>query len=223
MTPPPRGGGVKWHLESLTPGCRETARRLGESPRMGAFYLAGGTALALAYGHRVSVDLDFFSSTNPLGFVERQALLEDFRKCGMEVEEEKDGTVHGRHKATHVSFFRYPNPLLRPVRLWDRLRVAHPVDIGLMKLGAIIGRGSRKDFIDLYFILERELSLARLLRLIPRKFPGRRDVRVQALRALVYFADADAEPPPKVAASLSWARVKAFFEREVRSLARKLS
>src|SRR5258708_20095535 len=108
---------MSWHGHALTAGCRETARRLSQSPQVGAFYLAGGTALALAYGHRISVDLDFFSSTNRLGFRERQALLEDFRACAVDVEEEQDGTVYGRHKATHVSFFQSPTPLFPPCLL----------------------------------------------------------------------------------------------------------
>lgn len=214
---------MKWHPESMTQGCRLTARRLSESRRVTDFYLAGGTALALAYGRRVSVDLDFFSSTNALGFVERQALIRDLQKRAIKVEEEKEGTIHGRHGMTHVSFFHYPNPLIRSVRIWEGLRIAHPVDIGLMKLGAIIGRGSRKDFMDLYFILQKELSLAQLLRLVPKKFAGRQDVVPQAFRALVYFADADAEPAPRVLTPVPWDRIKAYFEREVRPLVKNIS
>lgn len=213
---------MKWHLESLTTGCRHTAQHLGEVRQVSAFYLAGGTALALIYGHRISVDLDFFSSSNALGFVERQALVEELRKCSIRIEEEKDGTVQGRHQATDVSFFYYPYLLLRPARVWGNLRVADPVDIGLMKLGAIIGRGSRKDFIDLYMVLQKELSLAQLLRLARKKFPGRHDLELQALRVLVYFADADTEPVLKFTAPVSWTAVKTFFEREVRQRAKKL-
>ena len=133
------------------------------------------------------------------------------------VEEEKDGTLQARHKTTHLSFFHYSYPLLRPLRSWGSLQIAHPVDIGLMKIGAIIGRGSRKDFMDLYVILQKEISLPRLLRLASKKFPGR-DLRFHACRAMVYFADADREPTPKLLAPLDWPKIKDFFERETRKI-----
>ena len=209
---------VKWNTKAVPPGCLKAARVLAPLRCLDAFYLAGGTALALTYGHRLSVDLDFFSPTNPLGLMERPAVLESLRSAGAEIEEEKDGTLHARLRGTHISFFRYRYPLLRGLRRWGHLRVAHPVDIGLMKLGAIIGRGSRKDFVDLYVILKEEMDLPRLLRLAPKKFPGSRDFRVQALRALVYFADADQEPDLRLPPTLSWPGIKRFFENEVRSL-----
>ena len=68
---------MKWHTSALTPGCLKSARRLKTFPWLDQFYLAGGTALALRFGHRVSVDLDFFSQRNALDFQGREALLED--------------------------------------------------------------------------------------------------------------------------------------------------
>jgi hypothetical protein len=214
---------VKFHLEAVTSGCLAAARVLGAWKGLEEFYLAGGTALALIYGHRVSVDLDFFSSTNVLGFTERQPLLETLREAGGRIEEEKDGTVHARLEGAHISFFRYRYPLLAPLSPWERIRLAHPRDIGLMKLGAIIGRGSRKDFVDLHTILQEEISLRSLLRLADKKFPGSHDFKVHALRALVYFDDADTEPELRMRQDMRWPAIKRFFETEVRALARPFS
>lgn len=211
---------MKWKTEAIPKGCLQAAQALDPLPWLGDFYLAGGTALALTFGHRLSVDLDFFSTTNPLDFSARPPILESLRDLGARIEEEKEGTLHARLKGTHLSFFRYRYPLLRGLRRWKHLRIAHPIDIGLMKLGAIVGRGSKKDFVDLYEILNNGVSLSQLLRLAPKKFPGSLDFKVQALRALVYFADADQEPDLLSRQRLSWPAVKRFLETEVRSLSK---
>ncbi len=206
------------HLEALPKQGRDTAGKLGRLPWLEDFYLAGGTALALLFGHRISVDLDFFSQKNTLGFSERQRAVADLISLRAQIEEEKEGTVHIRCQNTHVSFFRYAYPLLRPTTRWEGLQIAHPEDIALMKMGAIIGRGSKKDFFDLYVLLhEGGLSLPKLFRRSKKKFEGSRDFQLQALRAMVYFDDAEREPDPRLIKKLSWPEVKRFFEREVRS------
>jgi hypothetical protein len=182
------------------------------------FYLAGGTALALRFAHRISIDLDFFSDCNPLGFPQRQELRKAFESLHATLEEEKDGTLHFLMQKTHLSFFRYSYRLLRPPRLWGGLRVADPLDIGLMKIGAIMGRGSKKDFVDLYFILQAGVRLPQLMRAARKKFPDVHDFALQASRALVYFQDADSEPPLRMLKPVAWAAIKAFFEQEVRKI-----
>ena len=192
--------------------------------RVGAtteFYLAGGTGLALVLSHRRSVDLDFFSRTNRLDFEGRRRLRFRLRKLpGWSLLEAKDGTVHGRVGRVRVSFFWYPEPLVKPLIRRGSVRVASIEDIGLMKLGAIIGRGSRKDFVDLYAICRR-MSLARLLRLGPRKFKDSHDFTLQALKALSFFEDAEREPAMLLADPLGWDQITAFFTREVQRLARR--
>jgi len=213
---------MNWKTEAVTRGCQETAEALRSFPWLKEFYLAGGTALALRYGHRISVDLDFFSSSNDLRFTGRERLLEGFQAIGALVEEQKDGTVHARYQKTHISFFRYRYPLLRPLTLWNGIHVAGPLDIGLMKIGAIMGRGSRKDFVDLYFILKEASTLPQLLRLAHKKFSTGEQWVLLACRALVYFEDADREPPLKMTSNVSWPEVKRFFETEVRKRVQRL-
>ena len=127
------------------------------------FYLAGGTGLALLEGHRRSVDLDFFSRLNRLDADGRRELFSALQGVPeWRVTEVKQGTVHGTVGRVKVSFFWYPQKLLKPVLREGPLRIASREDIGLMKIGAIIGRGSRKDFADLYEICRR-VPLSRLL------------------------------------------------------------
>ena len=197
---------------------RRLMERLAEAGLFREFYLAGGTGLALLIGHRRSVDLDFFSRANHLDSDGRRSLLirlKPFREW--ELLEAKEGTVQGRIGAVRVSFFWYPEPLVGPLVRKGAVRIASFEDIGLMKLAAVIGRGSRKDFVDLYAICRR-VPLERLLALGPRKFKDVRDFPLQALKALCYFDDAQREPPVVSPRPVSWDRVEAFFSRSARSI-----
>ncbi|MFA5138866.1 MAG: nucleotidyl transferase AbiEii/AbiGii toxin family protein [Elusimicrobiota bacterium] len=215
-----RGGTVNWHAEVLNPAAKRAAVRL--VPAVSGFYLAGGTGLALRLGHRVSLDLDFFSEQNPLKDSDRGLLLEAIRAGGkVEVEQNKDGSLHLLVEGAHISFIRYPYPLLGTCDKWGDIPVAPVEDIAAMKVSAIIGRGSRKDFVDLYEICSRT-GLEAVLRPVPRKFSGHRDMLLEASRALVYFEDAEKEPMPRLLKRISWERVRAYFEKEVPRLVNRL-
>lgn len=205
----------------VPPILRKVLARVVEAGIPKEFYLAGGTGLALLLNHRRSVDLDFFSRTDRLGFTERRALLAQLRQLPRwTLLEAKDGTLLGRVGRVRVSFFYYPEPLVRPVVRQGPVRIASIEDIGLMKLGAVVGRGSRKDFVDLYAIC-RHRPLADLLALAPKKFKDAGDFTLQALKALSYFEDAERDPPVVTPVPVAWEPVKAYFTREVRLLARR--
>lgn len=206
---------------AVSPVLLKLLERLGVAGVTHEFYLAGGTGLAVFLRHRRSVDLDFFSQTNRLDVEGRRSLTARLERLPRwTLIEVKDGTVHGQVGQVRLSFFWYPQPLVRPLIRRGRIRIAAIEDIGLMKVGAIIGRGSRKDFVDLYAICQR-LPLSRLLALGGQKFRRVRDFRLQALKALTFFEDAERDPPLMTPTPLAWNRVKAFFIREVRVLTRR--
>lgn len=208
--------------QAVTPAARRALEVLGPLPVLRDFYLAGGTGLALQEGHRVSVDLDFFSARNALDFASREAVKGAIRaQCPLRVREEKDGTLHLDLEETAVSFFRYSYPLLKRTVGWRGVRIARPEDIGLMKLAAVAGRGSKKDFLDLYVICRR-LPLSKLFTSAGRKFRDSKDFALEAARALVYFDDADREPTPKVLKPVDWPAVKEYFRRETPRAVRAL-
>jgi hypothetical protein len=208
--------------EDVVPAAlRRVLQRLAAAGITRDFYLAGGTGLALLVGHRRSVDCDWFSRANRLGFDERRALVATLHRVpAWTLVEAKNGTLHGRVGRVRVSFFHYPEPLVSPLVRQGPVRIASLPDIGLMKLGAIIGRGSRKDFIDLYAVCQR-LPLPRLLALAPKKFKESGDFTLQALKALGCFEDADRDPPVVTPTPVAWDKVKAFFIREVQPLTRR--
>lgn len=211
---------LTWHEEVLGSAGLRGAARLATAAR--DFYLAGGTGLALRLGHRVSLDLDLFSRENPLGKAERSALVESLQDTGpVEVLETSDGTLHLLLQGVRVSLLRYRYPLLAETDRWRGLAVAASEDIAAMKVAAIIGRGSKKDFVDLHALASR-LDLERLLRGAGRKYADHRDFLLQAARALVYFEDAEKDPMPRLLRPADWDEVKGCFEREVPRLIRRL-
>jgi predicted nucleotidyltransferase len=142
-------------------------RALQRSGGLEGFYLAGGTGLALFLGHRVSEDLDFF---HPHGF-DAEKVLDALAREGLPlvVGYRDQGTLRLAVglEGIKVELFRCRYPLIRPLRAWEGVPVADPVDVGLMQLAAIAARGSRKDFLDLYCICTTEISLRDLFRLVP--------------------------------------------------------
>ena len=97
------------------------------------------------------------------------------------------------------------------------LQVAGILDIGLMKLDAIAGRGTRKDFYDPYFIAP-QISLDELFARSGDKYPHSRDFGMRVLTALVDFEIADQQEEPTMLQPIEWERVKAFFLAEARRL-----
>jgi len=178
------------------------------------FYLAGGTALALQLGHRRSVDLDWFKKES----INSKVLLKKVSQLGkFELLNEEKDTLEGLLDGVKVSFMTYPYSLLKSKLKYSRnIFLADKLDIAIMKLGAIAGRNSKKDFIDLYiFLQENQMDLDWLLGYLEKKFKGVGYDKYHIYKSLVYFAEADKEPMPKMFREISWVKVKKFFQREV--------
>ncbi len=179
------------------------------------FYLAGGTGLALQLGHRKSYDLDFFSQDEfrTFGIIQALGATGDFHLTGEAV-----GTVHGILNDVRVTFLHYPHELLFPPAALNSISIADPRDIGLMKITAISGRGSKKDFIDLRFISEQIIPLDSLFGLLEKKYRGVNYSLYHIVRSLAYFDDADREPDPIMRSCVSWSETKDYFRAQQRSL-----
>jgi hypothetical protein len=115
-----------------------------------------------------------------------------------------------------TSFFAYRPGLLRPLvpSPWG-IAVASIPDIVAMKVAAIAGRGSRKDFVDLYVVSREVAPLAEILEWFDEKYRGVPYERYHVLKSLIYFDDADAEPDLDLLRPLEWDDVKRHFARNV--------
>jgi len=205
------------HWETITPTMRGLMVWIGRQPFAKRFYLAGGTALALQVGHRRSVDFDFFSETDEVQARTRQELIRAFSDLQVEIVENADGNLLLLVQGMHTGFFSYSYPLLDPVRMVENIGVASLLDLGLMKLDAVMGRGSRKDFFDLYVIAER-MPLQELLQAGERKYPQVRDFALMALEGLLQFDNVDRDRQPELLSDLPWEKVRAFFMDQGKAL-----
>jgi len=208
--------------EALTAETRQAFELAARLPFIGRFYLAGGTGLALHLGHRFSVDLDFFSpEAEAVGPDMRAILRETLDDPTLDVAHDKDATFVATWRGVGVSFFRlHFYPLVQQPILIDTVPVATVEEIGAMKLAAIIGRGTRKDLVDLYFTLQ-QAPLEQLFEVAARKYPQVRSFVVSATRALAYFDDAEALPMPRMLDRTSWTTMKRFLERQAMAAGRK--
>ncbi|AKJ63468.1 nucleotidyl transferase AbiEii/AbiGii toxin family protein [Kiritimatiella glycovorans] len=186
------------------------------SALMAGWRLAGGTGLALRYGHRISEDLDLFRN-EPFSVEEMHGVLSAYG--GYETWQEKEGhTLTVLLRGTKLSFFSVRDPFLFEPEQGRFFPVADTRDIALMKLAAVSGRGSRKDFIDLHVILRKPPALKEYFAMLPRKYDPARINTYHILKSLTYFEDAESEPMPRMLVPFDWEECKAFFVREARTL-----
>lgn len=200
-----------WHREVISPAVGEILTLLGRQQSLDSFYLAGGTALALYFGHRRSADLDFFTDRS---FDEERLVSSLQSRARISVVGKDRQTVHLHVDGVKVSLFGYAYPVLFSCSSLSGIEVADPRDIACMKISAIASRGTRRDFVDVY-VAAQQYGLDELLRLFRRKYAAANYNLVHLLKSLTYFADAEREPQPDLLLTLTWDQVKHFFEWEV--------
>ena len=210
------------HWEALTPETQQAFYKAASLSFISQFYLAGGSGLALHLGHRFSVDLDFFSpASDAVGPDVRAVLREALDDPTLSITHDKDATFVATWRGVGISFFRlHLYPLVHQPVLVEGVPLATVEEIGAMKLAAIIGRGSRKDLVDLYYILQ-QVPIERLFEVAAAKYARVRTFAISATCALAYFDDAEALPMPLMIDRTSWATMKRFLERQAIAAGRK--
>ncbi len=177
------------------------------------FVLVGGTALALQIGHRRSIDLDLFAIQDFDTSNLVPALLQNYDLVStLQMPQTLIGTING----IKVDFIRFKYPFIRPILEINGIRMLSIEDIAPMKLDAITGRGSKKDFFDLYYLLQH-FNLDTLFALYQEKYPHQTIFHVA--RSLVYFADAEMNPDPIVFdKNVTWVKVKKAIVKAVQKM-----
>ena len=203
-----------WHREVITASTEATLRTLRDAHIVDRFYLAGGTGLALQFGHRLSLDLDFFATVqfDEETLLQRVHKLEEFSLVA-----KAPYTLHTTIGATKVSFLGYAYPVLFPEIRFLEVAVADLRDIACMKVSAIASRGTKRDFIDLYVSAQR-FGLTEVLQLFDRKYAQTHYSRIHILKSLTFFGDAEKDPLPHMLMPLAWEHVTRFFREEVPGL-----
>jgi predicted nucleotidyltransferase component of viral defense system len=168
------------------------------------FYLAGGTCLALQIGHRQSYDFDFFI---PADFNTSSTINKLVTIGRYERDNEEKNTINGSLNGVRISFFGYRYDIIDDFRTYGNVRLAGLKDIAAMKLEAIAGRGSKKDFIDMFFLLQ-QYSLNEILSFHASKYGVGLNNQYHHLKSLVYFVDAEDDAMPVMVKPLNWKDVK---------------
>ena len=189
------------------------------------YYMIGGTALSLQLGLRQSFDFDLCVSV-PFN---NEVIIEELSRIGeIEIQQNQKGTCDVILNGVQISFFYYPNVLidnLITVEEMPNLRMASILDIAVMKIVAIGGRGSKKDFFDLYNIIQKcHISISELVEGLIKKC-GNNINYVNIIMGLSYFEDAEEEILPKTYVEYDWEEIKKFyiklqpeFEKELENL-----
>ena len=199
-------------IQTVEPDTLELLKKLATQQELQETRLVGGTALALQYGHRQSVDLDFFGHLPE----DREALLDVIRSVGNVTVLNRSKailqTVINDVKVDFVDYSRYPwidEPIVE-----DGFTLASDKDIAAMKVNAIIGRGTRKDFIDLYVLLQH-YSLTEILDFYRQKYPEFSEYR--ALLSMTYFDDAEMQDMPRMYITTPWDTMKSAIIKAVKA------
>ena len=193
------------YLETVESSTLELLKKLQRLPVLEQTRLVGGTALALQLGHRKSIDLDFFGTVD----CEAEYLRESIAGIASLTILKESPHIHIYIvDGIKVDIVNYKYPWLDDVVLEQGLRLASVSDIAAMKITAIIGRGTKKDFIDIAFLLHH-FSVEEILHLYAAKY---NDSSVfMAMKSLAYFDDAEADPMPDMFVNQSWQQVKAHI------------
>lgn len=198
------------HTEVLESSTLGILRSILANETFESFNLVGGTALALQFGHRLSIDLDFFT-TEPFDKELVKAELNDIGEWTTD-SENKIG-LRGQLNGVKMDFITYRYPLISPIVVVDEVRMLSQADISAMKLSAITNRGAKKDFYDIYFLLRRH-SFAQLCDWYREKF--KTNNLFMLLKSITYFDDAElTETPVLLAENVSWETVKSTILLEV--------
>lgn len=205
------------HPETINTATKAVLEKIATTDFIHQFYLAGGTALALELGHRISVDLDFFTYEK-FSTAHIRNTLANLGKLTI-TSEDAGGTLNGILDEVQVSFFIYPYQNVYPTIQYDDVQLADERDIAAMKLEAIASRGSKKDFVDLYVLLEK-YSLTDLITFFEKRYSNVEYNKLHLLKSLSYFVDAEESGDPVMLNKLDWRTVKDKISTEAKDYIR---
>ena len=199
------------HTETVDTNTLDLLKQIQANPNFQETRLAGGTALALQIGHRKSIDLDIFGNIR----MEPLELTQELQIYGtLSIRSASQRIHHLMLRGVQLDIVQYDYPWLDAPVVAEGVRLASIHDITAMKLAAITNRGSRKDFIDLAFLLDR-FDLPQMLEFYKQKFKEGEPFMV--LKSLVFFDDAEDDPMPYMLQPIDWNAAKQRIADSVRS------
>ncbi|MCD8269894.1 MAG: nucleotidyl transferase AbiEii/AbiGii toxin family protein [Parabacteroides sp.] len=200
------------HYATVDPSTLELLKNLQALPELKELRLVGGTSLALQIGHRKSVDLDLFGKMS----LEADELTELIQPLGNITILKNSRNIHVfTINGIKADIVNYTYPWLNDAIFDGGLQLADQRDICAMKLAAVTGRGTRKDFIDIYFLL-RSFSMETMFNFYMQKYTDASSFMV--VKSLTYFEDAENEPEPYMFEPVNWNLIKAEIRKQASRL-----
>jgi len=196
----------------------ELIKSMQDKPYLQGFYLVGGTALALHFGHRKSIDIYLFSNFD----FDVAGLLEEMHQdYSYQLFYTSSNTLKGKIGEINVDILAHKYQLLSGPEENHGVKLLSLPDITAMKLNEISTSGQRsKDFIDLYYLLNK-LDLGKMLGYYKKKYEQENVAHI--LKSLIYFNDVDLADWPVLIENpkLKWIDVKNRIEKAVIDYAKK--
>lgn len=200
------------HFDTIEPQTLNLLKGLMREPLLKETRLVGGTALALQLGHRSSIDIDLFGHFNCDDIQLRRMLATHGQ---LQVIATSENLKLFTLNDIKVDIVNYDSPWIDEVVEQDGLRLASVSEIAAMKVRAIVGCGTRKDFVDLYYLLQ-QFSIFQIMDLYHEKYPDFNDFI--AVKSLTYFEDAEQAPMPMMRDLTSWDTMKEQIKQSVKQL-----
>lgn len=205
------------HLEAITSERKKIFQGLKKFPK---FYLVGGTALALQIGHRISLDFDLFSKEDIPAVSLRKKVKRIFNEFKVETIVSHSEQLSVKIDETRIDFVKYNFPLILDLIEFKGITMTKIPEIAAMKAHALSYRATRKDYVDLYFILkDKHSTLKEVRKIAERKYKNEFYIRL-FLEQLVYLKDfrEEKEPIEFLKKEPSIEQMQKFFEKEVKKL-----
>jgi hypothetical protein len=199
-------------FETINATTLELLKKLQSNKVFKDLLLVGGTSLALQIGHRISIDIDLFGKVE-MNTIELNKILSSY---GEIVKIQQTNNIHiFTLNGVKTDIVNYSYPWIREHVSSGGLRLASKEDIAAMKLSAITGRGTKKDFVDLYFLL-RYFTLSDMMSFYQEKYADGSIFMV--LRSLSYFDDAEEDPMPRMLIKAGWEKIKTKITEEIKKI-----
>jgi hypothetical protein len=202
------------HQSTVESGTFSLLKKLLDLEELKDFALVGGTALALKFGHRISVDLDLFSQQKLDITKINSRLLSEFDENFKNENPNIKFAIFCFINDIKIDLVHYPHQLIKPIEIIDGIRMYSSEDIAAMKINAILGRGAKKDFWDLVELL-KHFSLNQIVGFHREKFPNN-TILISIPNAITYFEDAENSPDPISLNGQTWENVKKELQKQVR-------
>lgn len=198
--------------QTVEPSTFSLLEQLMDNEILSTYNLVGGTGLSLMLGHRISIDLDLFSFKKIENEILINELTEKFGDQFLLINSSKIG-VFCKINHIKVDLIHYNFELIQPLGIYEKVRIVSLQDIAAMKIQAILGRGAKKDFFDLFELL-KHFSLQDIIQFHKMKYPTQ-TLPITIPQVLTYFEDADESEDPISLRNDTWDDVKKGLQKVV--------